>query len=205
MNHHHPRLAYVLLAAGAATRFGQCKQLATIDFKKTLLEHALECALGVAPGEVFLVLGANQERIESTLALRGRFPRVHILSNPDWRAGVASSIACAVHHVLDDAFDGVLIMLADQVAVRPEQLKSLRDRWFDHAERIVCAEYDDTLGAPAIFPRRYCHQLINLVGDKGAKWLIHQESEHVLAVPLPEARWDIDTERQLNDWQLDAL
>ncbi|MFT5085310.1 MAG: CTP:molybdopterin cytidylyltransferase MocA [Lentisphaeria bacterium] len=60
---HHPRLAYVLLAGGGSVRFGRCKQLATLDFKTTLIEKSLATALEVSPGEVLLGGGAHRKEI----------------------------------------------------------------------------------------------------------------------------------------------
>ncbi|WP_086929293.1 nucleotidyltransferase family protein [Agarilytica rhodophyticola] len=202
---HHPRLAYVLLAAGSSRRFGSCKQLATIDFKKTLLEHSLERALDVAPGEVNLVLGAYLDEIMETCAIETRFPRVNVVVNSNWQQGVSTSIASGIRKISDEAYDGVLILLADQISITASQLKDMREVWYQQPTRIVAAHYNQILGAPTIFPRQYFSALLELQSDKGAQWLIEQEQQNVTAFALEEAKYDIDTERQLNDWQIDTL
>jgi len=198
----HPRIAYLVLAAGASQRFRDCKQLARLDSKKTMLEHVLDALLEISPEGVYLVLGAHREKIQSTLEINRLYPPVRTLYNDCWPEGIASSISHAVHHVLDDAFKGVMILLADQVAITSDHLNQLQEVWFKQTDKIVCADYQDTLGAPAIFPRRYFKHLIRLRGDRGAKWLINQEKANVVAFSLPQAQWDIDTERQLHDWQI---
>ncbi len=202
---HHPRLAYTLLAAGSSTRFGSCKQLAKIDFKKTMLEHALETALDVAPGELTLVLGANKEAIQDSLDFGNGMSRINIEINEKWEEGMGASISVAVKHIMESNYDGVLILLADQIDIKAEQLKQMRDLWFRHPTHIVAAHYNGVLGAPAIFPSIFFDQLSKLVGDIGAKHLIQAERDKVKAFPLAEAQRDIDTENQLNNWQIDAL
>jgi len=202
----HPRLAYVLLAAGGSRRFGSSKQLASVDFKRSLLECALETALEVAPGELHLVLGAYLDQIKSILQFDEKYPRVDLIINKNWTQGVGSSISCGIRKLMkDQVYDGVLIQLADQVAIRPEQLKAMRDVWYSNPKKIVTAHYNDVLGAPAILPEKYFLNLAELEGDRGARWLIEQEKHNALHFELPEAQWDIDTERQLSDWQYSSL
>lgn len=200
-----PRLAYVVLAAGASRRFGGCKQLATVDFSQTMLERCLDTALNLAPGELFLVLGAEHQRIAETLALAQRFPRVRVLINDMWQEGVASSIRRTLLEMAGQSYHGLFILLGDQIAITPEPLKRMRDLWFDNRDTIIASAYAQTLGVPAIFPACYFSDLLKLRGDQGAKWLIHQEAHNTVPFVLPEAQWDIDTERQLNDWQFDAI
>lgn len=202
---YHPRLAYILLAAGGSRRFGKCKQLATIDFKKTLLEHSLETALEVAPGEVSLILGAYIDDIMKTCAIETRFPRVSIIANNNWQQGVSTSIACGIGEIKDEAYDGVIILLADQISITARQLKDMRETWYKTPDKIVAAHYNEILGAPTIFPKQYFDSLLELQSDKGAQWLIEQEQHNVVPFHLAEAKHDIDTERQLNDWQIDTL
>lgn len=202
---YHPRLAYILLAAGGSRRFGKCKQLATIDFKKTLLEHSLEIALDVAPGEVELILGAYIDDILKACDIETRYPRVNVINNHDWQQGVATSLACGIQHIKDEAYDGAIILLADQISIAASQLKDMRETWYQTPEKIVAAHYNQILGAPTIFPKQYFDALLELQSDRGAQWLIEQEQHNTVPFPLAEAKHDIDTERQLNDWQIDAL
>jgi len=202
---HHPRLAHVILAAGNSTRFGGVKQLAKLDFKKSILETAIELALDVSPGEIIVVLGANKDKILAQCPLDKQYKRVRIVTNDYWHEGVGHSISQATHHVLDGGYDGVLIQLADQVAISSDQLKNMRSLWHTDASKIVAARYRNTLGAPTIFPASYFADLVALTGDNGAKGLIKSNIANVLPLDLEEAQWDIDTEQQLLNWQIDAL
>lgn len=200
-----PRLAYVLLAAGASRRFGGVKQLASLDFKKTLLENSLEYLLETSPGEVHLVLGAHREKIQQQLDFHTRYPRVNLVINEKWETGIASSVRAAVDEVLGGEFQGLLLVLADQVAIKAQHLKEMRELWYTQPDKIVASQFSGILGAPAIFPRSFFKALRQLRGDKGAKDLLRDSLQHVLPFQLSEAKIDIDTERQLNNWQLETL
>ncbi|PCK09349.1 MAG: 4-diphosphocytidyl-2C-methyl-D-erythritol kinase [Alteromonadaceae bacterium] len=201
------KLAYVILAAGGASRFGGCKQLAQIDFGKTLLERAIELSLFVATDEVHLVLGAYREQIISKLQLgqeQTYRSRVKIIVNEDWQLGIASSITAALNQLGDDS-DGVCFLLADQVAIHSMQLRDLQLIWEQNPDKIVAAQYLDITGVPAIFPRKYFGDLQQLQGDTGAKSVLQKNRNNVIPFELEDARWDIDTERELSDWLVDSL
>ncbi len=202
---HHPRLAYVLLAAGSSKRFGSCKQLAEIDFKNTMLEHSLATALDFSPGEVFLVLGAYQEKILERLNIDEHHSRIHLVLNNDWKNGLSSSIISALKAIDKKQYEGICILLADQVAINASQLKDMRELWYQSPDKIVAAKYRGILGAPAIFPKALIPNLYLLTGDTGARSVIEAHVKKSIGYDLEEARWDIDTEMQLSDYQIDSL
>ena len=86
-----------------------------------------------------------------------------------------------------------MITLADQVAVTADDLRQLVSRWEQHPDRIVAAQYDDTIGVPAIFPADLFRELAELQGDRGARVLLSRYPERVIGVPMPSAAQDIDT------------
>ncbi|MFT5085311.1 MAG: CTP:molybdopterin cytidylyltransferase MocA [Lentisphaeria bacterium] len=123
---------------------------------------------------------------------------MHLLVNDDWRYGISTSIQIAIS-VIGDEYDGVFILLADQVGVQAQALKDMRNQWYDKPESIIDAKYKNLCVAPAIFPRAFFSGLKNLIGDKSPRGVIAQNIDKVCAFPMPEAHWDIDTELQLND------
>jgi molybdenum cofactor cytidylyltransferase len=62
---------------------------------------------------------------------------------------------------------------------------------------IIAAQYNDTLGVPAIFARKMFGTLLNLPPEAGARHLLRQPGLSVKAFPLPEAAIDIDTPEDL--------
>jgi molybdenum cofactor cytidylyltransferase len=187
-------LAVLLLAAGAGRRFGGSKQLARID-GQTLIARACALADAVAPGASYVVLGANAEVVAAQLPASAR-PIVHA----DWTAGLGSSLAAGIR-ALDPRHDGVLVLLADQVAVRADAVAPMIERWRAAPDNVQCAHYADQPGVPAIFPRRLLAELAALSGERGAKPILHRETQPEQWHPMPDAAIDIDTEQDLLDWQ----
>ena len=188
-------IAVLIPAAGASTRYGQCKQLVEAN-GKSLLQHAVDRAKNIAPGEVFVVTGEHHQRIAA--AING----ASLIRNPDWIAGLGSSIACGVKSIAHD-YAGILIMLADQIALDWGDLKRICEE-FD-GRNIVCARYQGQRGVPALFCRESFSQLMRLTGEGGAKSLLYGEQFQVTEVPVENASVDIDSPEDLRHWLRTSL
>ena len=181
-------VAVLLLAAGASTRFGSSKQLAKVG-GKTLLQHSIDTANEAIPGEVYVVLGANAERIAVEVSA------AKLIVNHRWQEGIGQSLAVGVEH-LQHQYQAVLVLLADQARVQARHLKAMLKAFDD--ERIVCAHYQGARGVPAIFPNRYFDSLEQLSGDQGAKGILQKAEDSLVEMDLPEAAFDIDTVEDLS-------
>lgn len=192
-----PTLRYIILAAGAATRFGRNKLLA--EFGSTCM---LDRALRLAPSEnqTLVVTGAYRRELESHLNNRKFVGQT--VHNEQWQCGMGKSIAIGVSEIPET--DGVMILLGDQVKLEPHHINRLRNHWYKDPGQLVCASYANTLGVPAIFPNRLFELLQTLDGEQGAKAIIERD-HHRLAVPLQTASWDIDTPNQLQSYLSDYL
>jgi CTP:molybdopterin cytidylyltransferase MocA/xanthine/CO dehydrogenase XdhC/CoxF family maturation factor len=185
-------LHLMLLAAGSSSRFGSPKQLADIA-GRPMLARALDTLLQLERRHpVAVVLGANAELLEPLV----RDVPVTVAFNPDHASGMASSIRVGLAHAPPDA-RGVLIALADQVAVTTDDLRRLIARWEQQPERIVAAHYADTTGVPAIFPADLFPELSELQGDRGARAVLARYPGRVTGVAMPSAARDIDTSADL--------
>ena len=184
----------LILAAGAASRFGSAKQLIS-HHGKPLLQHSIDKANEVCPGRVSVVLGANHQQIEPQMS------GAKVILNNHWQQGLGASIAVGVENV-DPQSDGLLILLADQIALTTEDLKQLL-KAFD-GSNTVSAYYAGRRGVPAIFPRSLYADLRSLSGDSGAKALLQRGDINLVEIDLPQAAMDIDTPE---DWArfLDSL
>jgi xanthine/CO dehydrogenase XdhC/CoxF family maturation factor/CTP:molybdopterin cytidylyltransferase MocA len=181
-------LHVMLLAAGSSSRFGSPKQLADIA-GRPMLARTLDTVLQLERRHpVTVVLGADVERLAPLV----RAASASVAFNPDHAQGIASSIRVGLAQAPFDA-RGVLIALADQVAVTADDLRRLVSRWEQQPDRIVAALYDDTIGVPAIFPADLFPELAELQGDRGARALLSRYPERVFGVPMPSAAQDIDT------------
>lgn len=187
-----PDLAALVLAAGAARRFGSAKQLLPMD-GQPLLGVMLKRAADVVGERLWVVLGARAQEIEAGLTDAPG----HRIHHPGWQEGIGSSLRAGVQALPADC-SAVLILLADQAAVSVQDLLLLVDTWQRDPARLVAARYaaEDGVphtGVPAIFPRPYFPELLQLAGDTGARALLSRHKEQVQAVPMPSAALDIDT------------
>lgn len=186
-----PALHVIVLAAGAATRFGAPKQLALLG-GKPLLHHAIERSLEVAGASTLLVLGCGAREAASALP-SGAFNTV---INAQWQEGIASSIRAGVTQLPGDCA-GALLLLADQPCITRESLLRLVVAWRSRPHYIVASRYRDTTGSPCIFPSWCFGNLRSLRGDQGARLLLHRYPERLIAIAHPEAATDIDTVDEL--------
>lgn len=186
-------LAALLLAAGAGRRFGGNKLLAPLHGQPLIL-HALALAEAATPGAVHVVLGAQRDRVAQRLPAS-----VHRIEHAGWAEGLGSSLAAGIAG-LRETPAGVLVLLADQVALRPEALQALAGRWRAAPEAVHCAVYGGQPGVPAIFPRRLFAELAALRGERGAKPLLRRETSPATQLAMPEAAIDIDHPDDLRRW-----
>jgi CTP:molybdopterin cytidylyltransferase MocA len=189
------RLHAIILAAGAATRFGAAKQLLHLD-GEPLLRTVVNRAAQVVGNAWHVVLGARA----SELAARLEVTPDHIVTNQDWPEGIGSSIRTGVASLPPDC-EGVLLLLADQAAVTVEDLVELVSAWRRQPSLIAAARYEGATGVPALFPRAYFPDLLQLKGDTGARKLLKENPDRVLPVPMPHAGVDIDTPEDARRFQ----
>jgi len=190
------KVAAIFLAAGASTRMGCTKQLLPYG-EETLVRRAAWVALGSVCSKVLAVLGARSELVRTELQ---DLP-VQLLVNHHWAEGMGSSVRCGVRGALalDPNLDAMVLLLADQPHVSAQTVNRLVATTRRTVKPIVASAYANTLGVPALFTRDIFDELRNLPSKWGAKKLISDGGNRVVAVPAPEAAWDIDTPENYRD------
>jgi len=187
------KIAAVILAAGEASRFGKPKQMLSLR-GESLVSRSCRVAIEAGCSTVTVVLGAYSEEI-----LKGEeFSSIRVLKNEHWERGMGESLALGVRAIGDDDWDGLVVMLADQVAVSVDSLKCVMEVFKEDREKIVISKNQEVSGPPTIFPYRFTEELMKLSGDVGAKHLIKNHAQDVIAVNHEESYWDIDTP---DDWR----
>lgn len=182
----------VVLAAGASSRFGQCKLLAPYN-GRPLIAQALDCAAAINPARLLVVSGAYHEQLEQLD--KTPWPQVELIHCADWHLGMGHSLAFAIKQLTQA--NAVMVLLADQALLTPADITALWHSWQASPERIVCAAFAQTIGVPAIFPAAFKAQLMQCRGDTGAKQIFNKHLNQVTAYPLPHAEFDIDTRADL--------
>ncbi len=183
MSHH---IAILLLAAGGSSRFGSPKQLLPFN-GTTLIRYLAEVALRSKADAVYVVVGAEAEKIQPELSGL----QIHTLVNDRWKEGFSSSLGAGVD-ALPEETEAALIMLCDQPLVTTEVLNSIIDTHQASKKPVVASAYADTLGVPVLFARSLFPELLSLRGDHGAKQIIQRHLQDVASVAFPGGAVDID-------------
>jgi len=193
----------LVLAAGSASRFGGCKQLA--DWQgQPLLAKSIATARTLSPASIFVVGGAFYPELLQALptldaqVTERKHNAIELLEYRAWNLGAGNSLAFGVKQLQNS--NPVLVMLGDQPLISAEDLRNLYRTWCKQPEKIACASFSNTLGVPAIFPAQFKAQLYRCRGDRGAKHLLLRHSDSVVPVAMPSAEFDVDTPADLTSY-----
>jgi CTP:molybdopterin cytidylyltransferase MocA len=126
----------VVLAAGAATRFGGPKQ-------QLLLPRVLERLAASPVDEIVVVSGAYELEAEGA----------QVVECPEWERGRGASLRCGLA-VLGRDVEVAVVCLADGPNLAPESVSRLLAAWREGAGQIVAATYAGNRGHPVVVSRR---------------------------------------------------
>jgi molybdenum cofactor cytidylyltransferase len=120
--------AGIILAAGAATRFGQPKQLLRLK-GKYLIEWVLDAALNSRLSRIVLVLGYAHQKILQALAEKTQHSKLHIEVNPHYKKGQSHSLRIGLSALKND-FPAVIFLLGDQPMLNSETINTLLESFW---------------------------------------------------------------------------
>jgi CTP:molybdopterin cytidylyltransferase MocA len=127
-------IAAIVLAAGAATRYGSPKQ-------REFLPRVLAALRRSAVDDVVVVAGAYR------LASDAR-----VVECPDWERGPGASLRCGLD-ALDDDVEAAVIVLADGPDLSPDAVARVVDAWRGSQIDVVAASYGGDRGHPVVLGR----------------------------------------------------
>jgi len=182
-------ISAIVLAAGQATRFGQCKQLMRLG-DKTLLEHSLDQVSRSNVDDVVVVLGARADEIRQQV----RFGRARVVINPDYALGMSTSIQAGLRS-LPAGTDAAMIVLADQPFVKSQTLSLLSDEYRRTRPPVVIPTYNGFRGNPVIVDKALFPEIMAIRGDIGCRAIFGDHAEAIARVPVDDRGvvTDIDT------------
>ena len=180
----------LVLAAGAATRFGSSKQLAMLD-GRPLLEHAIRAMAASPVDRVVVVLGAGAEEVMAAIDAQG----ATVIVCERWDEGQSASAACGLAQLAD--CDAVVITVGDQPRMARAAIRRViaaRGEGVDAAR----ATYGSAPGHPVLLERHLFDRMRDVTGDHGARNLLL--SVHTVEVPCDDLGGgeDVDTPAQLD-------
>jgi CTP:molybdopterin cytidylyltransferase MocA len=132
------RIAAVVLAAGAATRFGSPKQ-------RLLLPGILE-RLAASPVDEVVVVEGAYGLCESTQAV------VRLVHCADWERGPGASLRCGLA-ALGDEVEAAVVIMADGPALSPRAVERVIESWRAEGGDVVAASYRGIRGHPLLAAR----------------------------------------------------
>lgn len=189
-------VAALILAAGGSSRLGRSKQLEPWG-SSTLLGHIVQEARHYPVDEVWVVLGADSERILETVDLTD----CGVVENPEWEEGIASSLRVGLDALVQASrVDAALIVIGDQPSVDRGVVAKVVEAGQRSPRPVVIPKYRYAWGNPVMVDRSLWPRLMSLEGDEGAQRLFKAHPEWVEEVwtdQLPPR--DVDTEADLHE------
>ena len=175
-------IAAVVLAAGAARRFGSQKLLAPLG-GAPLVRRTVERVLAARVDEVLVVLGREGDAVREALA---GMP-VRFAANPRFAEGMGTSLRVGVE-ALAAGTRAAVIALGDQPGVRPEVIDALIALHGSSGRPIAVPLYRGARGHPVLFASNVFAELWAVEGDRGARDVIARDPARVatLSLDLPE-------------------
>lgn len=214
-------VAGLLLAAGSSTRMGNAnKLLQTIDTQPmivTVIAELMKSSLD----ELCVVTGFQTDRIQRLIEqlsndgtlTKGK--KIYCVENTDFLKGLSTSLKCGIQS-LPLAVDAVMVVQADMPKLSAAHFDTLLSAYkITNAKKFACSNsgnaprvdyqkiiapcYQGRRGNPIIFPRRFFESLKKIQGDQGARQLLKQSADQIVAIKMSDSAvlMDVDTPAQL--------
>ena len=184
----------IILAAGFSSRMSLGNKLLLKNKNSVpLLQETLENVIASKTSEVIVVTGHNHSKISEVLKTK----ECKIILNKNYKNGISNSIAAGVK-ALNKKSQGVMICLGDMPNISTDTYNTLIESFFSSKKKaIVVPYYKKRQANPIIFDSFFFKRLLKVSGDDGAKYLLHENQEHINAIKIqdPGVKEDIDNKK----------
>ncbi|MGA5700422.1 nucleotidyltransferase family protein [Peterkaempfera bronchialis] len=189
-----PRVAALVLAAGAGRRLGG-RPKALLEYRgRPLLEHAVAVVRDGGCAPVHVVLGAAREQVAAAADLTG----CTVVAHPGWADGMGSSLRAGLAS-LPPGCPAALVMLVDTPGITAPAVARLLAAHRAGAE-LAAASYGGRRGHPVLIgARHFAEAAAAARGDRGARELLAAHAADLLLVECGDVAVpdDVDTP---GDW-----
>jgi CTP:molybdopterin cytidylyltransferase MocA len=141
-------VAAVVLAAGAARRFGAPKQ-------RLLLPRVLDRVRASGVDEIVIVAGAHPLEADA-----------RVVDCDDWEQGPGASLRCGLQALAPET-EAAVVVLADGPYLSPEAIDRVIAAWRETGAEVLAASYGGDRGHPVLLTRAAWSR----VPDEGARAL----------------------------------
>ena len=178
----------IVLAAGESRRMGAHKLLLPYA-GKTVISHIVDQLLDSAIGGIYVIVGHEGARIAEELSVRP----VRVVSNPDYRTGMLSSVRCGLR-ALPPRCEAILVALGDQPGISPELVGQMIHSFNRVDKGIVVPCFRGKRGHPIVFSERFRNEIMTQYDRVGLRGLLqaHPEDVFELNVLAPAVLSDMD-------------
>ena len=168
----------LVLAAGESRRMGRQKMLLPFG-GTTAIAHITDEILQSAIDKVLVVVGHDADRVADALAAQ----RAAVVVNPDYRAGMLSSIRCGLQ-ALPETCESVLVALGDQPTITAGLVDELLLAFRATDKGILVPLHNGRRGHPILFSMQYREEILRRFDGEGLRGLLHAHPEDIAEVPV---------------------
>jgi molybdenum cofactor cytidylyltransferase len=184
-----PQIAGVILAAGAARRFGTQKLLVPLG-GRPLVQHVIDAANASCLEDIVLVVGTNADDLVTELDTG----RTRVVRNPDPTRGLASSLQTGLRS-LDQSLHAALVLLGDMPGVTTALIDELVARGRETRASAVASVWRGRRSPPVVLHKSMWPAALALDGDVGMREVLAGRDDvvEVDVTPALGALDDVDT------------
>lgn len=177
----------VIMASGFSKRFGTNKLLARYK-DKTLIEIIVDTVTSSNVSQTIIVY--NDIKINQIIKSH------KTIYNSHSDKGISESIKLGCNYFED--MDGIIFIPADQPLLTSATINKLMNKFNNEKNKIIIPKYNEHLGSPVIFPKKYYKDLLELSGDVGGKTVINKYpcDNTFVYIENNYENFDIDTQKQ---------
>ncbi|MDH3604626.1 MAG: nucleotidyltransferase family protein [Candidatus Tectomicrobia bacterium] len=195
------QVAGVVLAAGESRRMGQLKALLPFG-DRTVIEQVLHPLLQSDLTRVTVVLGHRAEEIAAVL----KALPVHLVTNPNYRDGMTTSVQAALRHItpIPDAY---MLALVDQPQLGITPVQRVLSAFNRTDKGLVIPTWNGKRGHPIVLAARYRQDVLALGPDQGLNLVTRGHPDDTLELPmsdddiLRDMDYQQEYEAELQRWQ----